>query len=59
MDYDQTEIPRSYDAARGYDPATLAIQRMFRQRPYRAFLTSDVGLGGIQVLLLANMMHLS
>ena len=25
MDYDQTEIPSSYDAARGYDPATLAI----------------------------------
>ena len=35
------------------------LQRMFRQRPYRAFLTSDVGLGDIQVLLLANMMHLS
>ena len=25
MDYDQTDIPSSYDAARGYDPATLAI----------------------------------
>ncbi len=25
MDYDKTEIPSSYDAARGYDPVTLAI----------------------------------
>ena len=25
MDYDQTDMPSSYDAARGYDPATLAI----------------------------------